>query len=296
MKSTKNSITRLSNLLSTFIKINTPILILSLFFLLASCDKDSDTLNNNSTVLKETKVDLVTHKLAAYSIIKNSEYLVVFESGLGDSHAVWNGKNIPVKLHTKSDVLTYDRASYGKSEKGPDSRNIGQLRSELERIITHFSNGRKVILIGHSLGGMIIRDYAVKNPDQVAGLLFIDPSHEHYNQPSQADEDMIYSLFNTSYGSNFGGTLESRELIEDSQYMATLPQLPNIPVIVISSLKVDSSHSVSDRQLWYEAHELLKNGITDFTHITTTTSGHYIMDDEPNLVIENFDVLLSKLP
>ncbi|UWY28268.1 alpha/beta hydrolase [Flavobacterium sp. TR2] len=266
---------------------------LSLFFTFVSCDKDSD---NNTETLKETKVNVGTHKLAVYSIIHNSKYLVVFESGLGDGHSVWDEKKIPIKLNAKLDVLTYDRAGYEKSEKDSKPRNINQLRSELETVISNFSNGRKVILIGHSLGGMIIRDYAVKNPSKVAGLLFIDPSHEYYNQPSQEDEDMLYTLCKTNYGADFGGTLEARELIEDSQYMATLPHLPNIPVIVISSLKVDASTSESDKQKWFKAHELLKDGVSDFTHITTTKSGHYIMNDEPSLVVDNFNLLLSKLP
>jgi len=265
---------------------------LSLFFTFVSCDKDSD---NNTETLQETKVDVGTHKLAAYSIIHNSKYLVVFESGLGDGHSVWNEKKIPIKLSAQLDVVTYDRAGYEKSEKDSKPRNINQLRSELETVINNFSNGRKVILIGHSLGGMIIRDYAVKNASKVAGLLFIDPSHEYYNQPSQEEEDMLYNLFKTNYGANSGVALEAREIIEDSQYMATLPDLPNIPVIVISSLKVDASTSESDKQIWFKAHELLKEGVSDFTHITTTKSGHYIMNDEPNLVIDNFNLLLSKI-
>ncbi|RKR11372.1 alpha/beta hydrolase family protein [Flavobacterium sp. 90] len=265
---------------------------LSLFFTFVSCDKDSD---NNTETLKEIKVDVGTHKLATYSIIHNSKYLVVFESGLGDGHSVWNEKKIPIKLSAQLDVLTYDRAGYEKSEKDSKPRNINQLRSELETVINNFSNGRKVILIGHSLGGMIIRDYAVKNPSKVAGLLFIDPAHEYYNQPSQEEEDMLYNLCKTNYGENYGGTREAREIIEDSQYMATLPHLPNIPVIVISSLKVDASTSEADKQKWFKAHELLKEGVSDFTHITTTKSGHYIMNDEPNLVIDNFNLILSKI-
>lgn len=265
---------------------------ITILFLFTSCSK-GDELEINFI---ESKVILPSHKLTAYSIIKDSNYLVVFESGLGDDHLVWNEKNIPKKINSKVDVVTYDRASYGSSETGPNPRNIERLRTELEYVVDQFSNGRKVILVGHSLGGMIIRDYAIQNPTKIAGLLFIDPSHEHYNQPSQSDEDMIYNLFNSNYGATFGGTLEARELIEDSQYTSSLPNLPNIPVIVISSMKVDTEHSTSDRQLWFDAHDMLKNGVTDFSHITTTNSGHYIMNDEPNLVIDNFNLLLSKLP
>jgi len=257
-----------------------------------SCTETNVTSNNFTT----TTINLSTHKLVSFSIVKNSKYLIVFETGLGDDHLIWNQKNLPSTISAKEDVLLYDRAGYGKSEKGPAPRNIQKLSSELDSVINKFANGRKVILVGHSLAGMIIRDYAIKNPSKTAGILFIDPSHEAYNNPTQAQEDLIYNTFLSSNGANFGATMEARELIEDSQYMATLSNLPNVPVIVLTSMKVDASHNIADRQSWFNSHELLNTGVTDFTHITTTNSGHYIFLDEANLVLDNLNLLISKLP
>jgi hypothetical protein len=257
-----------------------------------SCNKEDVNPNNFTT----TTISLATHKLTTYSIMKNTKYLIVFETGLGDDHSIWNQKNLPSMINTKEDVLLYDRAGYGKSEKGPAPRNIEKLSSELDSVINKFANGRKVILVGHSLGGMIIRDYVIKNSSKTAGILFIDPSHETYNNPTQSQEDLIYNTFLSSNGVDFGGTMEARELIEDSQYLTTLPNLPNVPVIVLTSMKVDASHNSTDRQSWFNAHELLKTSLTDFTHISTTNSGHYIFLEEPNLVLDNLNLLISKLP
>ena len=262
---------------------------------ISSCSKDDDNKTQEAS-FKEVKIDLATHKLTSFSIINNSKYLVVFESGLGDDHAVWNDKKVANNIAKSSDVLLYDRAGYGKSDINTEARTISKLRTELESVINTFSNGRKVILVGHSLGGMIIRDYAIQNPTKTAALLFVDASHELYNNPDQAEEDLIYNLFKDAYGNNFGGTLEAQQLIEDSQYMTTLPNLPNIPVIAITSMKIDAEHNADDRQLWFNSKEALRNGITDFTHITTTKSGHYVMLSEPNLIITNIQMLLSKLP
>ena len=265
---------------------------LGTLLLVASCKKTNDA----TPTFTETKVSLTTHKLASFSAIKNSKYLVVFESGLGNDHMVWTDKAVASQINSNFDVLMYDRAGYGQSESGPSPRNIDRLRSELESVIDKFSNGRKVILIGHSLGGLIIRDYAVKNPLKTAALLFVDPSHEFYNHPSQAEEDMLYEASKNANGANFGGTLEAREFIEDLQYTSKLPSLPNVPVIVLTSMEVDATTSSSARQTWYNAHELLGKDVTDFTHVTTTKSGHFIMIDEPTLVIDNFKLLISKLP
>jgi pimeloyl-ACP methyl ester carboxylesterase len=261
------------------------------FLFLISCENEEI-----KTSYTESKINLITHELTTYTIIKGTKYLVVFETGLGNDHSVWVKEKIPSQLLSKTDVLLYDRAGYGKSEKGPAPRDIDKLRSELESVISAFSNEKKVILVGHSLGGMIIRDYAIKNPSKTAAILFVDPSHEFYNQPTQVEEDSAYSFFSANYGVTYGGTMEARELIEDSQYMDGLPILPNIPIIVLTSMKEDPYNTTADKQNWFDAHELLKNGVTDFTHIATTQSGHYIMLEEPSLIVDNLMILLNKLP
>lgn len=269
--------------------------------LFSSCSKNDE----NSSGYSEQSVNLTTHTLRTYSVIKNSKYLIVCESGLGDGHESWNPslqKSEVLQFSTTlgSDVLIYDRAGYGKSGIDNHPRDISTLRSELEKVISHFAHGRKVILIGHSLGGMIIRDYAIKNPDKTAALLFIDSMHEGYNNP--ALEDSLYELVLNAYGANFGATREARELAEDIAYGASLPNLPNVPVAALTSMRIDASSDYADtannatRQQWYQAHESLGAGLTDFTHIATTHSGHYIHHDEPELVVQNIKLLLSKLP
>jgi len=230
-----------------YYKTNITILALAILSLLGSCKKKNDS----KPAFTETKIDLTTHKLKLFSAIKNSKYLVVFESGLGNDHTVWNNKNVALQIRGNTDVLMYDRAGYGQSENGPNPRNVDRLRRELESVIDKFSYGRKVILIGHSLGGLIIRDYAIKHPLQTAALLFVDPTHEFYSHPSQADEDLLYEDAKNAGGANSGLAFEAREFIEDLQYANTLPNLSNVPVIVLTHMKLDANHSSSDMQTLY---------------------------------------------
>jgi pimeloyl-ACP methyl ester carboxylesterase len=259
-------------------------------------------LSCNNVDLKETTVNLSSHKLAAFSVIKNTKYLVVFESGLGDDHLVWVKKNIINEISNVSDVLLYDRAGIGKSGIGPSPRNIERLSAELGDVISKFSNDRKLVLVGHSLGGLIIRDYAIKNPEKIAGILFVDPAHEYYNHFSQSNEDTISNSIKRVFGPDYGGVSEASQLIEDIQYSLTLSVLPDVPVIVLTSMKQNADNAAADkmngssRQGHYDAHELLKNGVKDFSHIATSKSGHYIMYEEPNIIIDNVKLLISKLP
>lgn len=259
------------------------------FLMITSCNKSQDDF---PIILKETKIDLSSHKLATYSHINSTKYLVVFESGCGDGHSIWCEGNFLQEVCKLSDVLLYDRAGYENSEVGPAPRNIQQLESELESVIDYYRGNRKVILVGHSMGGFTIRDYAIKNPNKTAAILFIDPSHELFNKLTQEEEDNMYESMKNDYGEYFGGTMEVREFKDNFEYASTLPNLPDVPVTVLTCMKIDSNVTASQRQLWYEAHEDLGKGVSDFTHISTTRSGHYIMVDEPNLVIDYLQLLI----
>jgi len=264
---------------------------LTVLFILVSCKKDK----SREVSFKESILQLSTHSLATYSLGSNSKYLVVFESGLGNDHSIWQTKSVAESIGSKMDVVIYDRAGYGKSTIDHTTRDINRLRIELELVVDKYANGRKVILIGHSLGGMIIRDFAIKNPGMIAALLFVDPSHENVLRLTQEAEDKLYNSINSSNGPDFGGTKETRQLIEDAQYTATLPNLPNVPVVILTGMKSDPG-STGNTQDLYNAHELLKNGVIDFAHISDTNSGHFIMIDNPALIIEKFNLLISKLP
>jgi pimeloyl-ACP methyl ester carboxylesterase len=47
--------------------------------------------------------------------------------------------------------------------------------------------GRRVVLVGHSFGSLIVRGYAARHPEQVAGLVLVDPPMEWVDRaPTQA--------------------------------------------------------------------------------------------------------------
>ncbi|MCA0366214.1 MAG: alpha/beta hydrolase [Bacteroidetes bacterium] len=242
-------------------------------------------------------------KLVAYHAgIEKSKYLVLMEAGLGDDHTVWFNNNIADFCAEKYETVIYDRAGYGKSALAETNRSIPVLSYDLGKVIEKYSKGRKVILIGHSLGGLIIRDYAIKNPQKVAGMLFVDPSHEKYNEPTKEQVKQIVEVFSKNFGANHGATSEATYLESDFEYMFTLGPLPNVPVVVLTSMKEDAANKEADkanhktRQDWYDAHETLKTGITDFTHVKTLKAGHYIMKEDPEFFKSNFNVLINKIP
>ncbi|MBP2478232.1 pimeloyl-ACP methyl ester carboxylesterase [Crossiella equi] len=100
--------------------------------------------------------------------------LVVFEAGLSAPAASWVHTQREVSAHTRT--LSYDRAGYGGSDPDPHPRTLERLADDLTAVLDLVGETEPVVLVGHSWGGPILRLFADRHPDRVAGLVFVDAS------------------------------------------------------------------------------------------------------------------------
>jgi pimeloyl-ACP methyl ester carboxylesterase len=70
----------------------------------------------------------------------------------------------------------------GWSDPGPWPRTARHIADELHQLLTAAAVPPPYLLVGHSVGGIIIRQFAVHHPELFAGLVFVDSSHENQNQ------------------------------------------------------------------------------------------------------------------
>jgi len=260
---------------------NTIMIVIVSLLLMTSCNNDDD---NTPSLTPTNMVDAGDYNLYAESL-GEGEHTLVFESGLGDNYEVWYQL---LGLSETNQVIAYNRAGYEPSEVANNDRDIIQLAEDLHQVILSKSQNDRVILVGHSLGGAVIRYYAIQHPEMVEALLFVDPSHEVYGMPSQDYEDgLVENLNNLDL---FHVAKEAEQLIENLQILAQLPTLPDVPTIVLSSIR---DREGEDALNWVNAHATLGESVTDFTHITTENSGHYIQIEVPQLVYEAITALLN---
>ena len=263
------------------------LLVLAIFIISIGCHKD------NEIKVSEEMIDVGGYEL--YTLFEGEgDKTVIFESGLGNGSEVWFAKETFQNSSEFAQAIAYNRAGYAPSEDGIEPRNVEQMEMELSIIIEEKSKNRKVVLVGHSLGGMIIRDYAIKNPEKVAGLVFVDPSHEAFLTLTQEEEDELVQKMIDANGENAIAGKEAAQLIENLEYLHTLPTLPDVPTVVLTSTKIVPGSNAEDKQKWYEAHKKLGEGVSDFKHIATESSGHYIMIDEPDLVLNAIREIVEK--
>jgi pimeloyl-ACP methyl ester carboxylesterase len=101
---------------------------------------------------------------------------VVLIAGAGDFSFDWGLVQPGVSRFTLG--CSYDRAGLAWSEPGPTPRTMKQDAYELHTLLKAARIRGPYVLVGHSIGGLIARVYAEQYPDEVAGMVLIDSTHE----------------------------------------------------------------------------------------------------------------------
>ncbi len=101
---------------------------------------------------------------------------VILESGWVESSSTWLFIQPEVAKTTR--VCSYDRAGYGWSDPSPHPRTASQRVEELHTLLVNANVQGPYVLVGHSLGGMLVRVYAHTYPDEVVGMVLVDSMHE----------------------------------------------------------------------------------------------------------------------
>ena len=210
---------------------------------------------------------------------------VVFESGIGDTHQSWN-KVVP-EVSKYARVVLYDRAGAGGSEPGPEPRSWAQMAKELHGLLRNAGVPGPYILVGHSLGGGIVRAFCQLYRGDVAGLVFVDPicadvfqglTPEQLEAVAAQQEAMLHTP---------GELAEWRFLKPEGFHnfpeLRALGAPPDVPTFLLIAGRDRPPN-------WSKA--LLREygpwigGDSEGRLLLTPDSGHYIQNDQPELVIE----------
>jgi pimeloyl-ACP methyl ester carboxylesterase len=120
-------------------------------------------------------VDIGGHRLHLWCSGAGSP-AVVLESGLGGASFDWGYVQPAVAAFTK--VCSYDRAGMGYSDPGPFPRTTRRVAEELAHLVDRARMNEPLILVGASIGGLMVRLFASEREQRVAGLVLVDASHE----------------------------------------------------------------------------------------------------------------------
>ena len=125
--------------------------------------------------MRTTMVEAGPHQIEA-NVAGGGSPVVVIEPSFGGSAAEW--RSIAETLAAQTTVVTYDRAPYGASSRAADRRTPADIARDLHTVLQALGVSGPIVLVGFSVGGMYVRTYAALHPDQVAGMVLVESSHE----------------------------------------------------------------------------------------------------------------------
>jgi pimeloyl-ACP methyl ester carboxylesterase len=70
--------------------------------------------------------------------------------------------------------LAYDRAGLGHSDPGPAPRDGRAINDDLEALLAALGERGPLLLVGHSMGGLMVRLFALEREHGLAGLVLVD--------------------------------------------------------------------------------------------------------------------------
>jgi pimeloyl-ACP methyl ester carboxylesterase len=285
---------------------------------LVKANKDITYSNIDFITINGFKVEILTSGMQNN---KANKPVVVFENGMASSFGSWD--IIVEEISKTNAVFRYNRPRIGESENDSLPPTTQHIVNNLRKMLLQKGLKPPYLLVSHSFGGAYIRSFASMYPEEMAGLIFIDPIDF---TKKKGDGDLPYleigltqhqidSIFGKPYD-NFieklyaempGFYVEevkiSRQLTKTEFAECNQNPLPDVPVHFIKAGGFSDSEppTIYDREKmwrinsniqmkrWLELLYPLKYGKLFYC----SKSGHYIQTDEPDLVISSIKLALK---
>jgi pimeloyl-ACP methyl ester carboxylesterase len=235
--------------------------------------------------------------------------IVVFEAGATSSLEAW--RSVVHQFAGTTPFIAYDCSGLGEStwdEQTPAPKHVSD---RLRRLLREIGADPPYLLVGHSWGGGLMRSFAGYYPDDVAGIVYVDPGPI----VTQSVEDELapfeaigagraeYEAFWSGYESVIARSSPAvraefevyRNLMRRDVAERNLRPPPDVPVVVIVAAKpypplpglpfdaqrhfrADLRHRLAQLQDWALAS---RHG----TIVVTNHASHAVPRDDPDLIV-----------
>src|SRR5438045_7029728 len=116
-------------------------------------------------------IDIGGRRLHVYEAGQGSP-TVLLEAGIAATSLSWRPVQNEVARFTR--IASYDRAGLGWSDSASKPLTLSGLVNDLQALLKVAQLPPPYVLVGHSFGGLIVRAFAGRNPNEVAGLVLVD--------------------------------------------------------------------------------------------------------------------------
>lgn len=202
------------------------------------------------------------------------------------------------QLADRGTACSYDRANTGRSGSAPVPRTAAEIVADLNALLSAASVPGPYVLVGHSAGGMFVQLYARTFPQNVAGVLVMNPVpplaewEEHgfpeMTEQERADEVAYYA----------GANGESFDYQVSSDQVAEAPAPPDVPfeMLISTVAQCESPDDICGRT--YPAYEAITEAVSrewPDGGFSQAESGHEIYVTDLEAVLRVVDEVTARM-
>jgi len=134
---------------------------------------------------------------------------ILFDAGGSDWSVIWG--LVQPAIAGGARACSYDRAGLGHSDPARGPRTPFAIAEDMHALIHAAHLATPLVLVGHSLGGFNVKLYAALYPEDVAGLVLVDPA-----------EDRWYDRIRPDFRARFGASIAARSELGDQDFFHML--------------------------------------------------------------------------
>ena len=230
------------------------------------------------------------HELEVATAGAGDAATVVFEAGLGDDWTSWDEVASEVALHTR--IFAYSRPGYGASGPPTTPRDPEHIVEELRTLLASQGYAPPYLLVGHSMGGTYMELFAKSHPEEVLGIVLVDPRHRDFLSACEAARLDSCGIPEPTLVTQAPAVIaEYRAFATASDEIRAAGAFGSYPVRVLTA--TDHPVSPAREALWQSMLASLADEAVDGQQIIVQGSGHYVQLDRPGEVVRT---ILAALP
>jgi pimeloyl-ACP methyl ester carboxylesterase len=245
----------------------------------AACDTTADV---TSDAVSERATEVVEYG--------DGDTTVVFESGFGHSWIPW--EPVARAVADQARTFAYSRPGYGRSDPSPDRRDAVHIVEDLRDLLAERGLEPPYLLVGHSFGGAYMELFAKAYPEEVTGLVLVDPRHRDFTTACEqaglegctVPAQVVASLPRVQVD-------EFEEFAHASEQIAAAGAFGSYPVRVLTATAHDFVPEAE--VLWESMLASLADEAADGNQNVFAGAGHLLQLERPEEVAE---AILSLVP
>jgi pimeloyl-ACP methyl ester carboxylesterase len=211
---------------------------------------------------------------------------VVLIAGQGRTAKDWS--KVQPAVSSFALVCSYDRAGLGNSDKTAQPQSVDEIIGDLDTLLAAAGEKPPYLLVAHSIAGIPARRFTARFRGEVAGLVFIESSHE----------EQIWRLHEVApngpspVADPAGFWIRAGQRLEWRTDLPLIVLMQGAPPSRISGMTEEQSMAFA--RIWRELQQDLAGRSPKGEFRVAEKSGHFVQLDQPDLVIQAIRDLLGK--